>query len=73
MHGKLLNFFLSIRMVLESQCAFSTRLDIASDKDAGLLDLRQTEKEVCCPLRDVKSCDPDGFRYISRKKCLFVL
>ena len=57
-------FYDLIRAVLESQCDnFDARLDVASEEDATLIILRKTDQIICCPERDVKTCDLDkGFR-----------
>ena len=52
------------RAVPESQCDnFDARLDVASEDDATLIILRETDQTICCAERDVKTCDLDkGFR-----------
>ena len=39
---------------------------MASEEDEKLINLRQTDRTICCPLRDVKTCDlENGFKYDS--------
>ena len=51
------------RLVPQSKCEFSARLALAFEEQVEEIE----EKQVCCPLGDVITCDPNGFR------CLIIL
>ena len=65
LRAKLMCFCFLFRAVPESQCNnFGARLDVASEADEQLINLRQTDRKICCPERDVKTCDIEhGYRF----------
>ena len=48
------------RLVSDSECV-SPAPEIP-DSGSDVINIRQIQDKVCCPLRDVRTCDPDGFK-----------